>query len=231
MKLLCTSDLHINDWIPFSTIDKYGRPSRLTDYLKLAKVISDLAIKENCDAIIIAGDISEASTQRPMVHDVIGDFLRICAKNTPVHLIHGQHDASSKEATSMGQNSILKEICKDLQDKGVHYYPDPELVKIGPCSVYFQSWTHGHELNGPDADIFVGHGIVTGCSNLDGYIFMNGFDVDDLTEKYKMSIIGDIHKRQIHERNNKIVLQPGAPIQNTWKDHADCGLYVLDTES
>lgn len=231
MKLLCTGDLHINDWIPFSTIDKYGRPSRLVDYLKLAKTIKDLADKEKCDAIIIAGDISEASTQRPMVHDVIGDFLRICAKNVPVHLIHGQHDASSKEATSMGQNSILKEICKDLQDQKVFYYPEPELINIGPHSFYFQSWTHGHELEGSDADIFVGHGIVTGCSNLDGYIFMNGFDVEDLCQKYKVSIIGDIHKRQLHNSKifgNRIVLQPGSPIQNTWKDHVDCGLYTLE---
>ena len=45
MKILVSSDLHINSWIPFSKIDSLGRPSRLTDYLKLAKVMADLAKK------------------------------------------------------------------------------------------------------------------------------------------------------------------------------------------
>ena len=232
MKVLCTGDLHLNDWIPFSTIDEYGRPSRLLDYLKLAKVIRDLANKEKCDAIIMAGDISEASTQRPMVHDVIGDFLRICARDVPVHLIHGQHDASSKEAVAMGQNSILKEICKDLQNKNVFYYPDPELVTIKGVSFWFQSWTHGHELEGQEADVFVGHGIVKGCTNLDGYIFINGFDEDELLDKYKLSIIGDVHNKQTfyNKSESRVVLQPGAPIQNTWKDANDCGVWIADIE-
>jgi DNA repair exonuclease SbcCD nuclease subunit len=226
---LCTGDLHINDWIPFSTIDKAGRPSRLLDYLKLAEVIGDLAKKQHCDAIVIAGDISEASTQRPRVHDIIGDFLRIVSSNRPVHLIHGQHDCDSKEAQAMGENSILKEICKDLPK--VQYYCKPTLNKIGPYSVYFQPWTQGHELEGPDADIFVGHGIVTGCTNLDGYIFINGFTSEELLSKYRLSVIGDIHKRQVHTNENypsRVVLQPGAPIQNTWKDYHDCGLYTVD---
>ena len=231
MKILCTADLHINDWIPFSEIDEFGRPSRLTDYLKLAEVIQQLAHKENCTAIQIAGDISEASTQRPRVHDIIGDFLRIASMVTPIYLIHGQHDCDSKEAKAMGENSILKEICKDLED--VFYYPEPTLVQLQDKSVWFQPWTHGHELEGPDADIFIGHGIVKGCSTLDGYIFMNGFEVEELTSKYSISVIGDIHKRQIYRNplNGNIVLQPGAPIQNTWKDHADCGLYIVDTDT
>ena len=231
MKLLCTGDLHINDWSAFSTLDEFGRPSRLLDYLKLAETISKLAKDQKCDAIILAGDISEAAVQKPMVHDIIGDFLRICSKNTPVHLIHGQHDIYTKSEKIDSKHSILREICKDLKEQNVHYYPEPTLIKLGPYSVYFQSWTHGHELEGPDADIFVGHGIVTGCTNLDGYIFMNGFDKEELMEKYRLSVIGDIHKRQEHVSEiyaNRLVLQPGSPVQNNWKDHEDCGVYTVD---
>lgn len=229
MKLLCTGDLHINDWIPFSDIDEFGRPSRLLDYLKLAETIVVLADKENCDYILLAGDISEASTQRPRVHDIIGDFLRIISSSKEVHLIHGQHDCDSKETRAMGENSILREICKDLQS--VYYYSEPTLTDLGGYSSYFQPWSSGHELEGPKADIFVGHGIVTGCTNPDGYIFMNGFNKDDLYEKYRLSIIGDIHKRQeyySHDTPQRVILQPGAPIQNTWKDHEDCGLYTVE---
>ena len=63
MKILCMSDLHVNDWMPYSTLDEYGRPSRLMDYIKLAEVTRDLAISQSADLILIAGDISENSLQ------------------------------------------------------------------------------------------------------------------------------------------------------------------------
>lgn len=239
MKILVSSDLHINSWIPFSKIDSLGRPSRLTDYLKLAKVMADLAKKEKCSSIILAGDISECSIQRPMVHDVIGDFLRILAESTEVHLIHGQHDCDSKEASSMGGNSILKEICKDLSTKDksrypIYYHDKPVLIELEDKSVYFQPWTENHELPNVKSDVFIGHGIVNGCTNLDGYVFMNGFKREDLFSKFKLSIIGDIHKRQLHSSIDfpgHYILQPGTPIQNSMKDYEDCGIYVVDIQN
>lgn len=131
MKILCTADIHINDWSNFSTLDKYGRQSRLIDYLKLADVLVDLANKKECEAIILAGDISEKAIQKPHVLDVLGDFLRKLGNSFPVHLIHGQHDIAVKEAAISKENSILTEICKDLEEDGVHYYPRTRYTKIG----------------------------------------------------------------------------------------------------
>lgn len=231
MKLLVASDIHINDWLKFSELDSAGRPTRLMQYLQLANDIKDLAIKDDCDAIILAGDISEKCVQRPRVLDVIGDFIRILAKAKPVHLIHGQHDCDTKQTEIMYQNSILKEICKDLDDVDVHYYGEPEVIELGSHKIAFQPWTDEHAIPNVSADVFVGHGLVCGTENLDGHIFNGGFQANDLTDRFRLSIIGDIHNGQVVQSKtvpDRKILIPGSPIQNTWKDAHNCGIWTAE---
>lgn len=231
MKILCTGDLHINDWMEYSKLDSAGRPSRLLDYLKLADTINDLCDQHGVKTIILAGDISESSIQRPRVHDIIGDFLRKLSHNDKtIYLIHGQHDCDTKEQSIMKQNSILTEICKDLTDYKINYISESSELEINGYKFYFQGWNQGHSLPESHADVFVGHGMVKGCTNLDGYVFINGFDQNELLEKFRLSVIGDIHNKQEFwsEDKTRVALQPGAPIQNTWKDAVDCGLWIAD---
>lgn len=230
MKVLVTSDLHIHSWTKFSTLDKYGRPDRLLKYLGLAKDLCELSAKEECDAIILAGDISERCIQPPHVLDIIGDFLREISGYCPVYLIHGQHDLNTKTDSISYENSILKEICKDLEESNVYYFGNTEVVEIDGIKVLFQPWTDSHLIPNKKADVFVGHGLVSGTSNLDGHVFSSGFSSEELTSNFKLSIIGDIHNGQVIENSAKSskILIPGSPIQNTWKDAHNCGVWIAE---
>lgn len=232
-KFLVVSDIHIDSWMKFSVIDSVGRPSRLTDYAILAKDIGDTAIDEKCDAILIAGDISEKCVQRPSVLDIIGDFLRLLSEHVPVHLIPGNHDVDTKQSDIIEHHSILREICKDLSEKAVFYYSEDTKVTINNISVLFSPWNEDHIIPDQSADIFVGHGLVSGCCNLDNHIFTSGFSDEELFEKYRLSIVGDIHNGQVVDSDNmpgRKILIPGCPIQNSWRDAHNCGLWTVDVK-
>ena len=75
LTIAVSSDLHISDWMPFSQIDEFGRPSRLTDYLDLADDFIKFSKDIDADVNVIAGDIMQASTVRPRVLDTAREFL------------------------------------------------------------------------------------------------------------------------------------------------------------
>ena len=230
MRILATGDIHIHNWSEFSTIDEYGRPDRLTNYLKLADGMCKVGRERNVDAIFLAGDIIESAVNRPQVLEVLRRFLTRLAREFPVHVIHGQHDMDVKIADTSEHNSILTTVSTEFPN--LHYYPDPKTVDIGGLRVHFQSWRQELSLFEPDtADIFVGHGIVPGSSTPQNYVFNKGsFEKDNLLSAFRLSVIGDVHRRHwaSTEDGMRHVLVPGAPVQNTWKDDPECGFWVVD---
>jgi DNA repair exonuclease SbcCD ATPase subunit len=87
-------------------------------------------------------------------------------------------------------------------------------------------WSSEHKI--PDdlqGDIFIGHGMVQGCTNAEGYQFHSGFDQEELF-RFKLSIIGDIHNGQVFTgREGRTILIPGSPIQFDYRDSPITGFW------
>jgi DNA repair exonuclease SbcCD ATPase subunit len=230
--IAASADWHIGDHTQFSEIDDTGRPSRLRQYLNLANDFYDFAKRYNADVITVAGDIVDQATMKPMVADILKTTLDILGMDTkiPVILTHGQHDLDTKTEELAEWHSALSLVTYDSSN--VLYASTPTVYEIEKFKIQIVPWNSNHELPPhvlQDAyDIFIGHGAVAGCSNYDGYIFKSGFDQEDLLKRFKLSIIGDIHNGQtfFNKDRDRIILQPGSPIQMDYKDSPVTGFWL-----
>ena len=232
MKILCTADLHIHDHTAFSKYDDRGVPDRLEAYIKLADDILKTADENNADAIVLAGDISHAAITKPMVTNTIKDFLERISNNQDRNLIVtiGQHDCDTKSQIFNPIHSIVNSLIPKKDN--VFYVNSPETFQMKGINIHVRPWQQG-EIDYDDfedADLFIGHGLVSGSSDAFGYMFKTGFDKDALMDKYRLSVIGDIHHGQVfcEEAKKGKILIPGSPIQNSFKDDPNCGLWIAE---
>lgn len=238
LNILSTADIHIYDYLTHSKLDEEGVPDRLTAFSRLAEDTLALARKRSCELIVVAGDVLHAATVRPMVKNYARSYLEILSSDPKIDVIvtHGQHDHDSKAQLNSQIHSGLKAIMPERSNLTYWHKPGVQTVKgidilicpWQPKAIDFDELVDDLKSKGMDASqclVFVGHGIVNGSSDCHGYIFNGGFGVEDLTKRFKLSIIGDVHHGQVLGEKNK-VLVPGSPIQTNFKDDSVCGLWV-----
>lgn len=238
LRILVFGDLHLRDYKLYNSDKSQPHlPDRLLLYLNLARDIQNVALAENCPAIFIAGDILDVHTNTPSVLNVLKEFFSILTENCHVYVTHGQHDIATKTVDDNIKQLTSLNLFHNITDGKVHYFHD-EVVGINsngePCSVedaevsaYFYGWTPlipSYPMK--NADIFVGHNMVSSSTDYFGYEFSNGYDPIYLSQTYKYSILGDIHNSQIIRQN---ILVPGPPIQNKFRDSPVNGVWVLNT--
>ena len=232
IKILATADLHIHNWTAYSTYDERGVPSRLNVYLDLAECLRDLARSKNVDAVVIAGDVFQTPTPKPMVANIAREFVSIVAQcGAPLVITTGQHDCDTKSQNDNPLHTVVRSTEIDGLDN-IHYVYAPETLELAGCQFAVTPWrSKQYQIDKlPSGDVFIGHGIVSGSTDLHGYKFLNGFNAGLLNEKYRLSIIGDMHKAQtfLDSASGNATLVPGAPVQNTWKDAPDCGVWIAE---
>lgn len=89
MRFLHTSDLHIGKKI-FET-------SLLEEQAFMLKQIYDIAVEENVDVLVIAGDVYDRSVPATEAVALLDEFLtRFCEKKIPVIMISGNHDSPER---------------------------------------------------------------------------------------------------------------------------------------
>ncbi|WP_114011169.1 metallophosphoesterase family protein [Cohaesibacter intestini] len=94
-RLLLSADAHLGS--PFSAVTK--RNPELGTLLQQASLdsftsIVDLALDEHVDALILAGDVFDSSTQDPKTREFFTtQMARLAEQNIPVIAIRGNHDA------------------------------------------------------------------------------------------------------------------------------------------
>ncbi len=99
MKFLHTGDLHIGKKI-FET-------SLMEDQQVMLQQIFDIAIEEQVDAVIIAGDVYDRSVPATEAVELLDEFLtKLVARKVPVVLISGNHDSPERVGFA---NKILEQ--------------------------------------------------------------------------------------------------------------------------
>lgn len=230
LKIAATADLHLSDWALHSDIDQFGRPSRLTQYVQLALDFAHYAEKNKCDVAVIAGDILQQPLLKPMVLDVLHSVIKIITDKLPLIITFGQHDIDTKKPEISEFHSALSHL-QGIKQENLYYVASPEIITLKGHTFYVQPWEPEAVIEVDEhADVFVGHGFVSGVTNHEGYVFNSGFKKDDLFKRFKVSIIGDIHNGvAVHSNggHHNLILIPGAPIQNSYKDSPVCGFWCV----
>lgn len=225
-----TSDVHMHPWISYSKISSEGVPSRLLVYLELAKRMAEIANTNSVDSCIIAGDFLNSAENRPMTLNVAKEFLSIVSNEVPIIINPGQHDLDTKSKQVSPVHSIVS-LFDDSKVKYIH----SGIVNIGKYKAFVQGWDPDGVLieddNNSATEIFIGHGVVSGSSTPDGFIFKNGIPQEKLLNRYRLSIIGDIHNGTTFTDNKgRYILVPGPPVQNSYKDPVNCGIWLVNIE-
>ena len=224
MRILATADVHVHNWTQYSDLDNNGVYSRLKCYETLGQDLSQLAKTKEVDLIVVAGDIFHQAVSPPSVLYYGKRFIEEISANLPTIMVIGQHDCDSKAQTNNPLHSVVPPILPTRDN--LVYVQSSQLVEVGGVKVWAHSWVDRdpNSIHFAEADIFVGHGIVSGSIDPHGYQFLGGFDAKELSRKYALSIVGDLHKEQWIDK----VLIPGVPIQNSWKDSPNPGVWLVD---
>src|SRR3954470_16977704 len=230
LKIAASGDWHLSDWALHSDIDQFGRPTRLTQYIQLALDFAHYAEKNQCDVAVIAGDILQQPLLKPMVLDVLHSVIKIITDKLPLIITFGQHDIDTKKPEISEFHSALGHL-QGIKQENLYYVSSPEIITLKGHTFYVQPWQPEAVIEVDEhADVFVGHGFVAGVTNHEGYVFNSGFKKDGLFKRFKVSIIGDIHNGvAFHSNGNphNLILIPGAPIQNSYKDSPVCGFWCV----
>ena len=178
MRIAVISDLHIGDYLEFSTLDEKGIPSRLKLYQRLAEDFSRYSDLNGCILNIISGDISDKPTNNPETNYYIRKFLETVSKNKRTIIINGNHDINAK-LNSYEDSSILSSLSRNIEN--LIYVNDREYFEEGGIKIVAKSWDKMCSIptewmknySIKDVDIFIGHGVVSGSNTFDNYSYVN----------------------------------------------------------
>lgn len=228
MKIVITADLHIHPHRTHSQVTSEGIPDRLLLYEELAKDIADIGESYGAEACIIAGDLVTSEVITPAVAHVLHNFLEeITFRFQETYLIDGNHDIDPDVA--LRYSSILSAFATSPK---MYHSSHDMVVKSGleDLKIYLFNYKRDESdryCPSEEADVLVAHGLVSGVTSPSGFMFKQGFDVNKLIEKYKFSVVGDIHKGELIKDR---VLIPGCPIQSSFSDDPNTGIWILDTK-
>jgi DNA repair exonuclease SbcCD nuclease subunit len=228
VKLLLFSDLHAANHQQFSKILPNGRNSRLQDCLNVIDKVAEVCQDEEVEVVLFLGDIFEdwRRLDADVFQLVFKRFSRLRKWCDYLYILAGNHDQYNKagDITSIAAFSELAQVVDhqwvtSIEDLRIAFQPaseDIELVRSFSKSL-------------PDIDLYCFHlGLkeaVTGTNNLQGF---GKYSLTDLpTEKAKLCLGGDFHKRQKVAEN---VYYLGSPLQlNFGEAGQEKGLTLLDT--
>jgi len=140
IKILHTADIHIG-MENYGRIDpKTGIHSRLLDFHRSLEFCVDIALTEQVDLFLFAGDAYKTATPTPTHQRLfLQSLLRLFEADIPIMMIVGNHDS----AVSFGKAHAI-EIFGQLPWEGFHVISRPSIhtitTKHGPLNIVGIPW-------------------------------------------------------------------------------------------
>ena len=204
-------------------------------YKKLRKLKPDL--------IYIGGDIVHGKLDTsPEEIRLVADFFLSLADISDLLIIPGNHDCNLNNASREDVLSPIVDLVQQINPK-IHYWKKSGVYDLGGCKFGFLSVFDitkdgkpnvknlplAKDIKGEDK-IAVFHGGVgrfevdTGLWMSDDNVNANNFD------GYDMVLLGDIHKRQFIDDNERIAY-PGSLIQQNFAEAPEHGFLLWDVDA
>ena len=195
------------------------------------------------DLIFIGGDIVHGKLDTsPEEIRLVADFFLNLADISDLLIIPGNHDCNLNNASREDVLSPIVDLVQQINPK-VHYWKKSGVYDLGGCKFGFLSVFDitkdgkpnvknlplAKDIKGKDK-IAVFHGGVgrfevdTGLWMSDDNVNANNFD------GYDMVLLGDIHKRQFIDDNERIAY-PGSLIQQNFAEAPEHGFLLWDVDT
>ncbi len=209
MRFLHISDCHLGGW----------KNEKLEDLnFKAFSQIIDEGIKNNIEAIIIAGDFFDIPIPSPKIFvKVVKKLKEVANKGIKIYAIEGSHDT----ANDVGIINFLEaaEIIKNVDFKknnSIDYFIDNDVFIIGLSGkkrgkeVYeikeLKEFLERNKERFIDKKkILVVHSNIQELSEIPG----ESLSIKDLPNYFDYYALGHIHDKKILKKSNKIYLYPG----------------------
>ncbi len=238
MKFLHISDLHIGK--------RVNEFSLLEDQKYVLSQILSIALQQQADGILLAGDVYDKPIPSAEAVQVFDDFLtRLAEQNLPVFLIHGNHDSAERLAfgarllqsravyispvyrgkiepfilqDEFGElNIYLLPFIKPAYVKAL--YPDKKIETYNDA---VRAVIEEMEPNPDKRNVLVAHQFVTGAEQCDSEdISVGGVDNVDaaLFDAFDYVALGHLHRPQNVRRET--VRYCGTPLKYSFSEASD----------
>jgi len=226
-KIVHTADIHIR---LFKRHEEY-REAFNTFYDQLRQ--TDLTD----GVIVVAGDILHAKTDMsPEMVELASEFLRNLADIAPTLVIAGNHDLN---LSNMNRLDSLTPIIKNLNHSNLHYLKHSDIYQVADvdfavCSILDEreQWPSVEDCRKNARKIALYHGPVHGAQTDVKYVITNRHVDVTAFEGYDIVLLGDIHKYQILQESNPVIVYSSSLIQQnhgeTVNNHGWCLWNVED---
>jgi DNA repair exonuclease SbcCD ATPase subunit/DNA repair exonuclease SbcCD nuclease subunit len=180
--------------------------------------------------IVIAGDLVHTKTDMsPELIAVASDFLKRMADIAPTILIAGNHDLNLSNVNRLDALTPLVQNLKHpnlhyLKNSGVYHVADVDfavLSIVGPR----EDWPTASQCTAP-TKIALFHGPVHNAETDTGFHIDKRSNPVEIFDGFDIALLGDIHRHQIVNANNPIVVYSSSAIQQnhgeSLKGHGWC---------
>ena len=220
LKILHTADLHLDS--PFAGFSEAQRQLLRQQQKLLPGKIADLCRRENCDLLLLAGDIFDGQPTRDTI-GILKEALSRCG--VPVFVSPGNHDFCSPESPWM----------TETWSENVHIFTgalESVVLEDLSCRVWgagFRGMDCPPLLDGFHAEgteqykIAVLHGDPTQRESLYNPITAGQVKASDLT----YLALGHIHKAGAFRAGNTLCVWPGCPMGRGWDETGDKGVCIV----
>ncbi|MCI7020197.1 MAG: DNA repair exonuclease [Clostridiales bacterium] len=220
LKILHTADLHLDS--PFAGFSEAQRQLLRQQQKLLPGKIADLCRRENCDLLLLAGDIFDGQPTRDTI-GILKEALSRCG--VPVFVSPGNHDFCSPESPWM----------TETWSENVHIFTgalESVVLEDLSCRVWgagFRGMDCQPLLDGFHAEgteqykIAVLHGDPTQRESPYNPITAGQVKASDLT----YLALGHIHKAGAFRAGNTLCVWPGCPMGRGWDETGDKGVCIV----
>ncbi len=177
------------------------------EYRHVFKEIYDSLKQEQPDYIVHTGDLAHTKTQlSPEYFEMASNFLKSLADIAPTIMILGNHDGNLKNGDRQDAVTPIIEALQHpnftlLKNSG-EYSPEPGLT-FNVLSVFDrESWQR--PSNNKSINIALYHGAIMGSQVASGFGLDHGEDDVSIFESFDYAMLGDIHRTQYLDRDQKV---------------------------
>ena len=175
--------------------------------------------------IVLAGDIVHAKTDMsPEMVEVTSKFLASIADIAPTILIAGNHDCNLANTNRLDS---LTPIVNSLQHPNLYYIKNSAIVTVADTDFAVMSilddaaeWPRADECDAPNR-IALYHGPVHGSTTDAGFTITNRHVHVATFDEFDMVLLGDIHKHQVLQDSNPVIVYASSLIQQNHGESLD----------
>lgn len=231
IKLLHTSDIHI-DW-PFEMFGEAARLQRRRDLFAAFEYICELAVSEEVDGLLIAGDLFNSGVvDRHTVSLVVSGFMKLAEHHIRVIILPGNHDMAIRNLLSKN-NGLAGNVFVFSGDTWQEYHG------LKGVTLYGLPYTNRHKsirvfaeppvLTGSTYHIGMVHGSVSGLPHIEGdYYPMTTEDIGNSGFHYLA--LGHYHNFRDCSAGNTICYYPGSPERLTYNNLSERKAVIIRME-